>query len=900
MQIIFKKKSSGTTDRTEYIDEGSTITENYNETLDSADIRISHITSDKRLNIEPFDKVILRDENGNLDDRYMCIDTYTETMECVNDPYMYSYQISLFSETKELEGISLPNSSITKLADGSHRSIYFYLLQFLELYGEKIRKGTLNNHLFQPKYTFASRIENKFDTTDCPEMQWNSPTLREVLTDLMMVKDCIPVVRNNVIDYIDLTEKKDAVDTTKVNYIQRSQSSEDYVSELKMNMVNVMQTTVNGVDNSTDVVEYLLFKAGGNNNIVTDNNIVLKTSYPINKIKSIKMYRQLSAEYESGDVKQYSKAMYSCDLTNVDGYRFILEKQQYDCLDVARYASFDENTPVYELAKYQNFCVYFQRGSNLIEGWSNLTKNWTSQIFGSKTAFYHLLDILCVLKLWNLESEQDPEDYSTGGYTLTRYHAGNSYENSYYSTFFKIEYETTVETTFQASKDIAPLHKRVIIDNQTNSFVDAYNQGFMEYQKANRLGNQQLYINARYEDDFEDILKIGDYYDDSIVYQTTYQIYKHHIEVNAVATKNYILRDYFTGVKARVRSWKIASDSEALRRNVLDKVYAEFSRKQKLEDATFSTDISEQLLSPLITTEIGPLKYCAVYFTTLNHDRLPSGSSNFYVTELCSRIIGNSLLFYMSGEDNFALGKRVSSEVNSSKIENSDSSGSGFHPFRIDNDWSNNYGGIKLEPIRYVDDNGEFYSMGYKLISDIDSYFETDIWSSSDEINFMVSASQKPFVAEADIEDYYEYEKILTLKKDNKEIISLSTQFEFCSDTHDIVFTKRFLELQKWIRITNGSSIKIYQGPINDFDWRNPTLTNATLVANGGVSFLHYPTSSKITITGSLTVSRAYYITDSSDNILLATRGVTIFYLNVLLSRDYNIYDTDGNVIGSI
>ena len=311
MQIIFKKKNTSTTDRTFYIDEGSTITENYNETLDSADIRISHVTS--QLNIEPFDKVILHDENGNLDDRYMCVDSYTETMESL-DPYIYSYQISLFSETKELEGIVLPNLSVTQLPSGHSRKIYELLEQYLDLYDEKVRvrgstitqyflsdpydyfgdgsqvtydfipdnqfktdyragrisdvnfykgPGTfghiddlegqvvniqslgidifvirvtykplyattlvvgvnyklhdtenyhlINKHSFKQidvSGTMMNEIDIKFDS-ECPEMQWNAPTLREVLTDLMMVKDCIPVVKNNVIDFIDLTEKKE-------------------------------------------------------------------------------------------------------------------------------------------------------------------------------------------------------------------------------------------------------------------------------------------------------------------------------------------------------------------------------------------------------------------------------------------------------------------------------------------------------------------------------------------------------------------------------------------------------------------------------------------------------------------------------------------------------------------
>ena len=80
MQIIFLPKKYGDQPVTHNIVEGSTITKNYNETLDSAEIRISHLT--EPLNIEPFDKVVLRDENNRLGgDMYMCVDTYTETIK---------------------------------------------------------------------------------------------------------------------------------------------------------------------------------------------------------------------------------------------------------------------------------------------------------------------------------------------------------------------------------------------------------------------------------------------------------------------------------------------------------------------------------------------------------------------------------------------------------------------------------------------------------------------------------------------------------------------------------------------------------------------------------------------------------------------------------------------------
>ena len=58
----------------------------------------------------------------------------------------------------------------------------------------------------------------------------------------------------------------------------------------------------------------------------------------------------------------------------------------------------------------------------------------------------------------------------------------------WYNALFKVEYETLEGCLFRASKNGNVEHQRVVIDNQTNSYVDSSLQGFMEYQKANRLG----------------------------------------------------------------------------------------------------------------------------------------------------------------------------------------------------------------------------------------------------------------------------------------------------------------------------------------------------------------------------------------------------------------------------
>ena len=612
--------------------------------------------------------------------------------------------------------------------------------------------------------------------------------------------------------------------------------------------------------------------------------------------------------------------------------------------------------------------------------------------------------------------------YDRYGVVISAVNGDTDYE--YYNPFFKIEYETTGECLFKASKDIAPTHNRITIDNQTNSYVDAYNQGFMEYQKANRLGNKQLFINARYEENFDELINIGDYYNDSIIYQTQYQFYNNHIEVNATATKDYILRNYFTGVKAKIRSWKIVDGNEAFIRHDLNKYYLEFSKKRKNESIDLYYRDAYYFLTPLYTYEINPLRYCAIITTDRLGNEYPYStySDKYYSVDLSSRIIGNSIVFTFALEDNYQAGVSYdTSKFTVSRME------------IIDNSVS---GGIPLMPLRYVDDNGEFEDIYYVFsdnvkINTTDGLLELVNGYDCEGIivtDVFTDIYQKPAIEENEFSEGAMFSYSGKLYKDNKEITEISTQFEFCSDTHDIVFTKKFLELQKSMNlevtstqssssqvvrmtgmqvffdddlgqyygivnytvpaalgtVTLGSwnrpqfdddwyfdwqtenvsyysgtrritwscyfnrdtvqtqakaeeiaqsfnresyvdvtinfsntqilnlytpNLKLYVKDNSDFDFKQLSLTDATLIGNSANILITDHSNSVahiiLSVDASIDVENSvFYITNTDSNnvesILLAISGTTEVYLNILLSRDYNVYDDNRNVSGEI
>lgn len=677
IQVINKNLSNGQFKAYPFI-ENSLYINNYNETLDSFKGRIVH--QEDPIDIEPYDDVKITGDDGTT--RYMMVERKSIRQETIGaDNKYYTYELELCSQIKHLEGIVCPNLSITPLRVGTKRSIYEYLRRYLDLYGYKrrilhtkttsqfvnltqnpntytiritddafkgnniktVRAGfvtltmtitniswsTVGNQVvvtinytgtpiiqvqalniyvdyltFDNEYHFSQRVIDKFSQIDAPETQWNAPTLREVFNDLFLMGDCIPTMQNGEIDYIDLTKRYDEIHDSDVNYIERSQSADDYVSEIKMDMQNVLQTSMDGVRNVCTTTEYVTLSS--NSYLITSENAILKTTYPILNIKHLWV-----GIFVPGTLTQNAttKANFIIrDLMDFNGQSYVKEAQEYSTLKIAyRLNDIEAGSE----SEFQNYNLSFQRNGRDITGFTNQSKGILWEI---ETTLNLLKDAIV------------KDARARGETTLSNDELRLHQINAYFSTFFKIEYETMTDQVFTASKQHAK-NKRTIVDNQTNSWVDAYTQGFMEYQKANRLGNEVYVFNQRVNS-IANAIKIGDFYYVTendipraiIIYQTQYQIFSDHIEVNAIGTKDYILRNYWTGVNSKIRTWVNAKD-EAMVRHELVKFYGEisFTPHNELESITNDYDIA-QLMSLGIKTGVSnkQIQYSAIQTKTID------------------------------------------------------------------------------------------------------------------------------------------------------------------------------------------------------------------------------------------------------------------------------------------
>lgn len=856
------------------VDEGAVVIKNYNEELDSATIRISNLTS--KIELEPFDRVY-------LDDKLMDINTWECTMNGYLGDATYTYDITLFSPTKELENVILPNLSITPRKIGTKLTIAQHIARYVNLYMPNLE---LEN----------SRIFGKFNKYT-PELQWNEPTLREVLTTLMMTMDCIPIINNDgKLDYLDLTETGDEI--TGYNYIKTSQSADNYVSELRMNMQNVLQE-----DSVVTTSEYIAFTS--EDSILTSDNIILKTQFPILNIKHLWCFIEFYNDNAYDVGYDLGSVIAKADLCNIDllfkpnhAGSLVKEKKEYDILN-SRYRRAAIGERGYGISdfysKFQEYCIWYERGNNIIDGFTVLRKGHS--ILSSKKQTLEWIKFLTA-------GTQVPSTFSTSD--LDSLYDSINQSGTHLNTYFKIEYETLASQVFQASKSDKVGHKRVAADNQTNSWVNATTQGNLEYQKANRLGNEITLINKRIDANGTGI-ELGDTYQDNIVYRIERQYNSDYTNINAYATKNYILRDYWTGVNSKIRTWVNAQD-EAFIRDELKKYYCEFSYTP--QESIISAEPFVKALDNERTSELLPIQYVGINTRQFDDSYLPT-NDKCYLLNCVSRPVGKSMLFTFGFNDNHSVGKnqRVYDVDDETKLVDITTSSTKNLLFTFE-DSQEVGGGMPLKYLEYVDDDFEFrdiyfdFATGTYMAYDKENQVkisEADLigeWQQLEENQtktnvkeFMYATWKKPLADKELIEDFVVFSDNMNIYKDNKEIPRITTQFEFLSDTNNIVVFNRFVELQGWLKGTAGTDYDVYLA--QNWNFRSNELPSEANKLQGVGLEIDYTANNSAKI--SITYPRAwwYFIVEKdTQNILLAFKGKpnlqekTTFYLNILGERN--------------
>lgn len=858
--------------------DGFIFKEELNETLDSATINFNAFNSDE-LDAESFDKAVIYDTENKIEKKHLLVDSCDDEIYSFNENQNdHTYTMLLFSQTKELERITLPNCTITQpIIEGiAKKTVWDEIKRFCELYIPKIRIYASSGHTKQHKYKIDSEVKTRFETITCPEFQWNNPTLREVLTDLMSVDDCIPIIKQNVISFLDLkniNESSNQIDISKINYSKKSFGSSDYIGELTLPIKNGISA------NKTIVCEKKSLRS--EDATLTTENAIFTTQHPIYNIISCKIsYYYVSAIQTSGSkvpVIRYQK--------DVDITRFIVEEGIFNIANSGRYDGNDVNTAL----GYKHYLIKYKRGENKLENWGKIQKS-NPTIFSSSIS-----TIGWIARILNKAEEPGEVVYDTAG--LGNGFCGRSVENhpNIFGIAVDLTYETLSETSMHVGKYLPNKHSdNRIFDNQSSSYVDINHQSIFEYAKANRLGNKIREIHGVYSKE-SDVPTLGDKINNEVLFSRELHYFDEYIEFIGYLTENYVLRNYFTGVNAKRRSYQLAFGDEALTRTEIIKYYFECSSYLKKSDNDFHVfdiqEFTDGLLADLIGTS--KLNYCLVSMTDNDGVYYPTFNKMYQIDNNKS-IQGYSLCFNVGFTDNVA----VDTYVKYISDENL----------------------YKSYFYKYCDNNGETQSFDIAFADYIDPADGEFVWQEQyehegavpDEIKDKMllihnKICAKPLVKRQNIK----HDKSFSIKKDNRETMRFALQFEYCSDTKDIVITPEFIKRCSAFG-SKRTRAKVYMDLLNSRYNLNDTkalgsvnsdITYTTNVENDYSISISFTFKSNI----DLRLMGCVGLADESGNLLIginkeAFKNGLKIYINMLDIRDCNVYYSvdDQFIVGTI
>lgn len=612
--------------------------------------------------------------------KHMLVDQYEAT--CINiTSRTYKYKIDLFSETKKLEKIILPNIALTQpIPLAKRRSVWGYLNRYIERYSPKIKigipptEGNVGTWSYVRKYSLDPNLQSSFEDVYAPEMQMNQPTLRDVLTQLMLTKDMIPYVEDDVIKGMDLSRTSGdfAYSDDETTSIVTSMSSSNYATGLKRQFDNALAQ-----NNTCKRVEYLGFR-NSDEGLLTLQNLRLEFSYPIYKIDRMLVcyWKKMDIIPEGGGASQGTKYF----LCKQDITPLILQNQRRNILskDWDDFPGTPMSISTEQMAEYKIYTIGYDIGSREITGWSEIysfPKNGADWWFDdSKSYIENIISIIdqknpfgIYKDGWELVEAELPSG-TKGSPADLNLKAAGTYPQSPYSQsdagsslwikglLFQVEYQAFYSGSTYADKE-DDRDDIVSPDNPSSSLTVLEKDGIFQEAKANRFGNEAMQINCRYADPSGMQPLASVFGGDEIVFRREYSVFSNITQVAYSATKGYILKNYFTSVFAQLRPFPLAGYDQSVNKAETKRAYIKLSKDTLYYDdpGWASPEIYLSAFSP--SQEPASINdYRNPY--AINYQTITKESSS-YASDVNVFVNGHSLCVSFSMRDNLGMGNFI-------------------------------------------------------------------------------------------------------------------------------------------------------------------------------------------------------------------------------------------------
>jgi len=329
-------------------------------------------------------------------------------------------------------------------------------------------------------------------------------------------------------------------------------------------------------------------------------------------------------------------------------------------------------TSVSEIAQYFYTTIGYTIGSKKISGFS--------KTYDQTNGFY-TIGLTYIEAIWNALMGFDSwGDYATKEKTKEFYLLPLDYQieqveapevygvdniNSYFSNFFfNIKYQPQNSLNikyFKSKKDIEfPIEQ---LDTQEASIPSFDDMSLKEQQKVDRLGNDTYQIAQRITN-MNDLNALNTLYNnDKIIYKRTYSIYNDFIKVAYTASKDYVIKNYFTSIQTKYRAYEYVDYTKSVIRKenntffvLIDNYYINGDDKVWFGSVQLSNSSKEKSLFLTGAIRKNDTKDNLVYFM-YSDDTTNSMAS--YKNEISSIVSSNSLVFNFEDFDNSSAGTYI-------------------------------------------------------------------------------------------------------------------------------------------------------------------------------------------------------------------------------------------------
>ena len=992
---------------------GSVFKEELNETLDSGSIIISNVEPARKLELEPYQYVYIYDTESDFE-KYFLVDNFVENYVNLDTPY-YEYTIALMSETKLLEKIQLPNRTIRNPLNAPQLKVNELIGQFCKLYIPSVKYFNKNSNTwsYHQIIDYQSVIDvNSIFNVDCPDMEFNHPTLRQVLTSLMQVVGCLPRVINHKLTYINLRTKPTEfiIPSDRKYIVSTSNSSDSYNTSIQTLGENIVGEN-NIVKNET-----LGFRDVENVFLKHTENLKLTTEFPIKEVKSLKMNVPVNFYFGMGVIhlgdtfisnnfvydnnltktKIGFEIYYSSDLGNNIQLRYCFEKvnylnnnfgkviyqvltrseiyeetatksivngsyvysntlkdnQDYNLIvielrkgnDYGYYLISVDNVyhfymptlyivdltslvfetqkrklkrtdltyspeTIEDMSKYYYTTLEYTYGSNDINGFSqqydyvewygkyeNILISNIATIYKSNLDYLGELEDRIIKYYFTLM----PNDITKFRIDRTDYNIVDNVLNTSLSPYSAYTFNITyipfnnVNLKFDKSKDI-PL-SLTQLDNQESAIPSLTAFALREQEKVERIGNNVIKINASNIMNLNEINALNTKYNDSIIFSKEIAYYEDFCNVNYIATKDYVLKNYFTNIQTKYRAYRYVEYSNTVLRIENRKYYVYLNERSFNGSDTLGvgnlTDkqnrkkkINDYFLGNLVNDE--------TIFDTLDYNIKATTDNKMFRNDLSIIKFNNNIALNYRDFDSVSGGIGIENPKTVDKL------GGDIQKWYIRDGLNyNTYNGTYFVDFSFIPNFGTELENLFLTEENLLAYYNKQLKLPlvvNDDFNPTTYTGKMIYICESRTSGQTLFSQSAPYFKSQDEVLSETIQFEYLSASDDLILGTHFVDYDRFITNAKIGYIEVSEDFNYDFE-KVYTKTNET------IKNIRRNTINALVI--SLTNELNYIIVAYNDTnyVILAKGNSNIVVINASISDTKSLYcyeplESDRNVI---